>query len=393
MNRARLTLGGLLLGLGAGTIFACADSNAEPPAPVDAGPQPLPQVDAAPVDAGSNEDAGGCADAAGCVTTTDCTIVDFCAQRYPVVRTTALNAIWGTAPDDVWIVGNRGTILHGNGSSFEAVPTDSNEVFFSVWGSGKNDVWFLDSRSPLHSSGFAGGGTTLERVPGSSWNEGEATSGRLWTGHSVGADAVWLGGEPTKRFTDWSLVASFYRREADADGGAFWSPTPACTSSAPCEPKVRAFWGDGTVLWAVGMNGQAFVLDDPATGHWDYRNPRTGSNLEGIWGSSADDIWAVGEDGVIRHTTANGPWTEIPSPTTADLHAIWGGSASDVWAVGDNGTVLHYDGKDWSIATIGLSSGDTPVRLNSIWGSSADDVWIAGNGLLLHRTSSSRKQP
>jgi len=396
MKTARFTLGGvLLLGLGAGTIFACAASDSDPPVADDAGPQPLPEIDAAPAeDAGVDADGGGCADAAGCVTTTDCSIVDFCAQSYPTGKTTALNAIWGTGKDDFWIVGNRGTILHGNGDTFEVVPTDSTDVVFSVWGTGKDDVWFVDGRSALHSTGFVSGATTLERVLGSSWNEQFASMGRLWAGHTEAAGSIWLGGEPTSRFTKtFGNSGSFWRLDPDGDGGTFWNKMPACNTTTRCTPLVRAFWGDGTGMWAVGMKGQAFVLDDRDAGHWDYRNPQTDGDLEAIWGSSADDIWAVGELGAIRHTSGDGPWTVVPSPTSADLHAIWGSSANDVWAVGDGGTVLHYDGNEWALATIGLSPGDTPVRLNAVWGSGPDNVWIAGNGLLLRRTSASRKQP
>lgn len=396
MKTPRFTLGGLiLLGLGAGTIFACADSDADPTATEDVGRQPVPEVDAAPSDdAGTDGDAGGCADAAGCVVTTDCSTVDFCAQPYPVGRTAALNAIWGSGPDDVWFVGNRGTILHGDGSTLEAVPTDSNAVVFSVWGTGRNDVWFVDGRSALHSTGFVSGATSLERVLGASWNEKYASIGRLWAGHTEAAGTTWLGGEPTSRFTTTSgNTGSFWRLDPDGDGGTFWNKMSACSTTTRCTPQVRAFWGDGTGMWAVGMNGQAFVLDDRDAGHWDFRNPQTEADLEAIWGSSADDIWAVGALGVIRHTSGDSAWSVVPSPTSADLHAIWGSSANDVWAVGDGGTVLHYDGTEWVPATIGLGPGDSPDRLNAVWGSGPDDVWIAGNGLLLRRTSASRKHP
>jgi hypothetical protein len=34
-------------------------------------------------------------------------------------------------------------------------------------------------------------------------------------------------------------------------------------------------------------------------------------------------------------------------------HGAWGSSASDVYVVGDNGTILHYDGVAWTAANSG----------------------------------------
>ena len=43
-------------------------------------------------------------------------------------------------------------------------------------------------------------------------------------------------------------------------------------------------------------------------------------------------------------------WTAVPSGTTNNLRGVWGTSASDVWVVGDQ-TILHYDGVSWSPVT------------------------------------------
>jgi hypothetical protein len=37
-------------------------------------------------------------------------------------------------------------------------------------------------------------------------------------------------------------------------------------------------------------------------------------------------------------------WSPMTSGTTNDLNGVWGSSSSDVFAVGYNGTILHYDG-------------------------------------------------
>jgi photosystem II stability/assembly factor-like uncharacterized protein len=383
----------LAFGLVASGVFACATQNDA--APPDETPETsvIPTPDAA-VDAGQDAAAeGGCAETAGCVETTDCTAVDFCSSSFPVTRTIALNAIWGSSASDVWAVGARGTVLHGDGTTFTPITSGTTDTFFAVWGSGPNDVWAIDGTSPLHSTGFANGTATFDPVLGSSWNPDFVSMGRLWTGYGTSQTGVWIGGEATRRFDDFDFnSASIWRLGTDEDAGAIWNAAPACSIDQPCVPAVRAFWGlGGAASVAVGMTGQAFHLDDADAGHWAYENPRTGENLEALWGSSESDLWAVGANGTIRRrTSAAGAWSEVTSPTTNDLHSLWGSAANDVWAVGDKGTMLHFDGTTWKQASIGLLPGDVPTRLLGVWGSGPNDVWVVGEGLILHRTATSR---
>ena len=38
----------------------------------------------------------------------------------------------------------------------------------------------------------------------------------------------------------------------------------------------------------------------------------------------------------------------IASPTSANLRGIWGSTANNIFAVGDHGTILYYDGTSWA---------------------------------------------
>src|SRR5215472_11387522 len=54
-----------------------------------------------------------------------------------------LNAVWGSAPDDLWAVGgdaSAGIILHGDGTSWSIASTPTFTLS-GVWGSGPRDVW------------------------------------------------------------------------------------------------------------------------------------------------------------------------------------------------------------------------------------------------------------
>lgn len=342
--------------------------------------QTLPSGDGGTTDAATDGSCGDkpCAPA-------DCTAVDFCAVPFPVSRLVALNAVWGSGPNDVWAVGTRGMILHGDGTTFSPVAVDAGtgDVWVSVWGTGSGDVWILGPSFPMHSTGAAG---SFDARQGSSWNAQNSGTGRLWAGASAG-DRVWLGGETSRRFGTPSSVWNYV--------GDAWTAAGACTTSAPCSPTIRSIWAaDANTAWAVGDDGGAYTFD--AAGGADARfvpqNSQTRSDLDAVWGTSASDVWAVGHGGVIRHTAkGESVWTMADSTTTHDLHGIWGSGPSDVWAVGDDGTVVHFDGTEWKTSTIGLPDGDTPTHLLGVWGSGPDDVWIVGEGVLLHRTATSRR--
>lgn len=64
--------------------------------------------------------------------------------------------------------------------------------------------------------------------------------------------------------------------------------------------------------------------------------------------------------------------------STADLHGIWGTSANDIYAFGtqDSRTFHHYDGTNWS--ELSGAGGFVPATyMRAMWGFSSGDVFIA----------------
>lgn len=101
-----------------------------------------------------------------------------------------------------------------------------------------------------------------------------------------------------------------------------------------------------------------------------------------IWGSSTDDIFAVGfselPDGIqsrIMHFDGDN-WTEMENNFSVALRSIWGSSSTDVFAVGSH-SILHYDGNSWSVMEDSL-----PHALRAVWGASEDNVYVAGEYVL-----------
>jgi len=74
-------------------------------------------------------------------------------------------------------------------------------------------------------------------------------------------------------------------------------------------------------------------------------------------------------------------WTSVPSGTTDFLTGVWGSGANDVWAVGGGGTIVHWDGSAWTSA-----SSCARNDLTGVWGSGASAVWaVGGLGTMLER--------
>ena len=49
--------------------------------------------------------------------------------------------IWGSAPNDFWVVGNGGVAIHWNGATWSQVDSNTSHTLNGVWGSGPNEVW------------------------------------------------------------------------------------------------------------------------------------------------------------------------------------------------------------------------------------------------------------
>ena len=96
----------------------------------------------------------------------------------------------------------------------------------------------------------------------------------------------------------------------------------------------------------------SFTINQSATAGWEWQNPLPqGNTIYDIWGSSDNDIFAVGYNGFILHYDGL-TWSAMESGTTTWLYGVWGNSRNNVFAVGDDGTILHYEGNTCSVERI-----------------------------------------
>ncbi len=431
IDRRFVSLACVLLAGSVASIASCAKNESVGVIDDDAS-SPLPEASAVPIDdAGVDEVEAGCdASDADCTSElVSCDDVSWCLVANPVSTAHALTSVWGSSKDDVWAVGSGGTILHYDGQTWTKLPQDYPNTFVSVWGSAKEDVWIASTSSlVLHSRAFEGGAAVWENVaPSVQSTAPNAVGGKpvtaIWaaspTEIRMGTRAFYASVATPDYSFYFSGTVNRFVSERSVDGGLFWRALPGR------EQVITAIWGSSADDVWMAIDNSARVAHErgllvhgrPYTG--PRPNPNTVSRgdycsdceqgcvlcamiddplifspidsqsnvaLHAIWGSSANDVWAVGDQGTIRRNRAgDARWEVIESPTTETLHAVCGSGPDDVWFAGNAGTVLHFDGTSVVRSTVQLPLGAKP-NLRGIWGSGPNDVWIVGDAVTLHYT-------
>jgi len=103
-----------------------------------------------------------------------------------------------------------------------------------------------------------------------------------------------------------------------------------------------------------------------------------------MWGSSANDVWAIGHgsdlNNTIWHYDGN-DWTTDGISRGLNPWCIYGFAQNDVWIGGADGKIWHYDGSRWSEK---LSYNEQinfqyyDIIFMDIWGETPDDVYAVG---------------
>jgi len=129
---------------------------------------------------------------------------------------------------------------------------------------------------------------------------------------------------------------------------------------------------------AVGERGTILRFDGT---RWVGESSGTYRDLLDVWGSGANDIYAVGKQRTIVHYDG-GRWkvvhTDKGEPEEA-FKGVWSSGPDDVWCVGDRGTIMRFDGVSWRPQ---LATPNTTFE--AIWGRGSDDIYAGGSKGLFH---------
>ncbi|MEM9189410.1 MAG: hypothetical protein AAGF12_09560 [Myxococcota bacterium] len=225
-------------------------------------------------------------------------------------------------------------------------------------------------------------------------------------------DAIWgtsdgelfIGGESTelRGFVDalqiigtGQQVTSFFGFESDdvwvarGRGGraAHWNGVD--WTESPAASNVNTVWGTATDdVWAVGA-GIPYRWDGT---RWrqESRFPRR-SNFSDVHGTNTNDVWVI--DATRAYHFDGSTWVEwsvIEATDFTYLHSVHAAATNDVWVLGrhygeardrDDAFLAHWDGTEWAEVLL-----DRSFRsLFDIGGVAPDDLWAVGSdGVALH---------
>jgi hypothetical protein len=193
-------------------------------------------------------------------------------------------------------------------------------IFLGVWGAADDDVWFAGGIPGAQEGVLAHfDGETIRRVP-------------LYNG----------GSEPD--FDD----------DGAGDNACLYVPGGA---ACPQPPVLWWVFGlDADNVW-VGGEDDTILHFDGETWRAEYTGGDDGYTVWGIWGSSIDDMWAVGgstdpggPQGVVLKRQGRA-WFPVDDPAIPQvaLYKVWGSGPDDVFIVGADGTTLRWDGAAFEV--------------------------------------------
>jgi hypothetical protein len=128
---------------------------------------------------------------------------------------------------------------------------------------------------------------------------------------------------------------------------------------------------EGDLWWVFGFAGGPVFMGGARGSILRYQDgvfsamgtPSHDVTVFGLWGSSPEDMWAVGAadggaDGAFAWRLQGDTWLEapkFPSELAADkaLWKVWGSQADNVWLVGTAGVAVHWDGSSFESTSVG----------------------------------------
>ncbi len=293
--------------------------------------------------------------------------------------------IWGTAADDIWVVGRPGIILHYDGSSWslQQVPV---HTLTDVWGTAANDVYAVGHDGKiLHFDGnnwssqesgttadlFAvgtgpwgeiyavGNNGTLRRKSGATWAE---TDNRVYW---YSQNDTLLRDEDIRSLTTvtrFGIAGSDAIVVAKSDtAGHTWKKG---SIEDPKRAWLTASWSDeefsGNFL--ANESGRLFqyrYFPTTLTYAWaEISSPASiPAPITAMWVTpDGADQYFTTRWGRISHRAADGSSSENVHLDKIWYSGIWGTDNDNIYACGYNGTMIHFDGTEWTYFDVPLPS-------------------------------------
>jgi len=332
--------------------------------------------------------------------------------------------VWARSPDDLWLAGPVGTVIHFDGTTWSSQPLPTGADVRTLSGGGVAELWAQDADGTVwrrRRGTWVGGETRAPEhhrsvwilAADDAWSCGDGVAfhwdGTRWHRETIApapashACTVWSDGHDV-----WFSDGTFVRRR-DAEGqwsiesetvqvtAVGGSPDDlwlgrrdgvvqrlvkgrfvGVTRTRPRFDVIRLVGDDETTLRALtpatlmGFDGRAWFEANIPTRFYE---------LHGAWPVDAHETWLAG---LTRITPRDGGrisrWSREMGErdvleTDAPLRAVGGSSPDDLWAVGDAGAAWHWNGAHWTRA-------ETPAAttLRDVWVHGRNDAWAVGDG-------------
>lgn len=234
---------------------------------------------------------------------------------------------WGSAPDEVYVVGDDGVVLHWNGQLWERQPSGTKLPLHGVWGPGPGETF------------------------------------------AVG----WMGVICHRRGGVWRWVQG---GEVDPFGGGY--------ASRPQNQPLFGVWGRAPDdVWAVGDHGRIVHFDGDV---WEETESGLDTHLRALVGFADGSLLVAGLQGLIARIDGR-EWIPMEVGTAANITRLWVRGSNDVYAVGGEydaasnrfqGRAFHYDGARWRE----LDAAQPLERLRSVSGDGTLTLAVGDRGSL-----------
>jgi photosystem II stability/assembly factor-like uncharacterized protein len=280
-------------------------------------------------------------------------------------RAEPVSAIWGSGPSDVWAAGGHGVVHSRGDGAWATVHEDANQEYQAVFGADdwifvggqacdqgacqggvmlrSDDAGATWSTQSLGTAlnGFTAAGGTIYASSGDVYATTDhfATTTVIplqWaTSYGVFADGAalyafgGLRGSQIRRTTDagqsWTTVYSGYSGSQSGymngvarAGASMLALANGCSVPACVGAVFRSV--DGGDTWTQASQPQDWVA--------------------GVWAASESEIF-IGGTALMRSSDGGSSFAKVGLPVDKTILAVWGVSANEVYAVGQDGTILH----------------------------------------------------
>lgn len=271
---------------------------------------------------------------------------------YPGSVQTIMQSIWGSSPNDVYIVGHNdrgfGQMFHFNGSSWTPVSLNFGAIDLGdVFGFAPNDVWAVGERifRNVVDDPYFIDSSLIIHYDGVKWSDYKVGRGRrlrsLW---GTNKDNVWFGGNNGTLFhynginIKEDLIFNFTYHSGES------------------KYNYYSFTGNLDNKTYVLMNIERqneptrYSIFERKNQTWDIFDDSSYLVKSSIWLNSSGSLVATGYETKIKEGSI---WKTFPQEDSIITTSVNGNADNNIFLVGYSNNsalkseILHYDGNNW----------------------------------------------